>query len=107
MSRIILPRERTVNEQSDLSSQLEMKNIQLLSSVLYCAHGNKEEQFSHLNSQESFGFSFRFNSRQESCVESIQASAKIEGREKERRGTGTSKKKDRAHLTSFSNGLRK
>jgi hypothetical protein len=51
--------------------------------VLYCAHGNKETKFSHLNSQESVGVSVNFISHEKGCVKGDQASAKIEAGEKE------------------------
>jgi len=37
-------------------------------SVLHCAHGNKENQFSHLNSQEGLGFFIDFISREKGCA---------------------------------------
>jgi len=51
--------------------------------VLNCAHGYKEEQFSHLNSQESFGFAFNFASPEKDCVKGVQVGAKIKNGEKE------------------------
>jgi len=37
-------------------------------SVLHCAHGNKENQISHLNSQEGLGFFIDFISREKGCA---------------------------------------
>jgi len=80
--------------------------LRLLSTVLNCAHGNEETKFSHLNSQESFGVSISVATRYDGRIESIQINTECEGAEKEGRRRGTSEKKNRAHLTSFSDGLR-
>jgi hypothetical protein len=49
-----------------------------LNCAIYCAHGNKETKLSHLNSQESFGVSINFVSREKGCVKGGQAGGNIE-----------------------------
>ena len=50
-----------------------------LSTVLYCAHGNKEEtKISHLSSEESFGVFINFTSREKGCGKSDPVRAEIQ-----------------------------
>ena len=60
------------------------KNLRApLSTVLDCAHANKETKTSLVSAEESFGVFINRASREKDCLKSVQASNKIKCSEKE------------------------
>jgi hypothetical protein len=57
--------------------------LHLLPTVLSCAHVNKETKTSLLSTEEFFGVTISFASREKDCGEIIHVSAEIKGGPKE------------------------